>query len=242
MRITRVYHPGIYIVGKELSLSTTASQHIGVVLRMQVGEDIILFSGENVEATAIILAVNRKNIYVRVNEVRVISRESPLAIHLVQGISKGDRMDLTVQKAAELGVYSITPIVSAHCSVKLNSEQRSKKVLQWQLMATAACAQSGRNRIPLIHQVSTFAEQIENDLHAHSILLDPGASGDFKQVTCENTNISLWVGPEGGFHPLEIQAAITARYSLVKLGPRVLRTETAAIAAISVLQVLQGDL
>ncbi len=242
MRITRIYHPGQYVVGDELSLSATASQHVGVVLRMRVGENLTLFSGDNVEAHATISAIERKTIHVRVHDVLVISRESPLAIHLVQGISKGERMDLVVQKAAELGVYSITPIVSAYCAVKLNSEQRAKKVLQWQSMATAACEQSGRNRIPVIYPVSTFAEQIENDLHAHSVFLDPGASGDFKQFTCANMRISLWVGPEGGFHPLEIQAAITTGYSLVKLGPRVLRTETAAIAAISVLQVLQGDL
>ena len=242
MRITRIYQPGPYVIGRDLALSSTASQHVGVVLRMRVGERLTIFSGEDVEAPVTISAIDRKLVYVNVDDVYIVSRESPLAIHLVQGISKGERMDFVVQKAVELGVHSISPIVSAHCVVRLNSQQIAKKMQHWQAISLAACEQSGRNRIPVIHPVSTFSEQISSGMHAHSVFLDPHARGNFQQIHCADMRISVWIGPEGGFHPDERQAAITAGHTLVSLGPRVLRTETAAIAAISVLQVLHGDL
>jgi len=242
VRITRIYQPCQYVVGHDLSLSATASQHVSVVLRMRVGERLTLFSGEDIEAKVTIYAIDRKLVHVHIEDVYVVSLESPLAIHLVQAISKGERMDLVIQKASELGVHSILPIISEHCVVRLNAEQRAKKMSHWQAIAVSACEQSGRNRMPFIHPISTFAEQIANNAHDNSVFLDPAASINFKQVCCPEMQVSVWVGPEGGFHENERQAAITAGHALVSLGPRVLRTETAAIAAISVLQVLHGDL
>lgn len=242
MRQTRIYQPGCYVEGQTITLSSSASQHVGVVLRRRVLDSLILFSGDNVEARATIVSIERKKVEVMIESVKTISRESPLRIHLAQGLSKGDRMDWVVQKAVELGVVSMTPVITQHSVVRLDAERSVKKQAHWEAIAVGACEQSGRNQCLQFSPCCAFSDFLKRPLQGMGLLLDPEATMTLREAWLPNTAVTLLIGPEGGFHEDELVQAREAGYVGVRFGPRVLRTETAAIAAISVLQALQGDL
>lgn len=238
MRTVRIYQEGHYEPDEQITLSEPASHHVSVVLRMTQGEPLILFRGDNREFLATIQAIQKKKVIVSVDEVRVVNRESPCLIHLAQAISKGDRMEFVVQKATELGVSTITPIISTRCNVKLNDERLSKKQMQWQSVAIGACEQSGRNQVPIINSallLDVFLQQCQTNarfiLHPH---VDAQVS-PWRSIQ-PPSEISLMIGPEGGFTQEEVELAMSQGFRAICLGPRILRTETAAIAAISVLQ------
>ncbi|KTD42745.1 16S rRNA (uracil(1498)-N(3))-methyltransferase [Legionella parisiensis] len=243
MRAVRIYQPGNYHTGQLLELSPEASQHVGVVLRMQVGEHITLFCGDDREFDATIKVVKKRQITVVIGAIKDVSRESPLAIHLAQAISKGERMEFVMQKAVELGVASITPIITERCVVRLDKERMTKKLLQWQAIVIAACEQSGRNTVPTVHPF-VMLEHYVGEVQATQLklILHPGEDKNWKDYTIGPSEVALLIGPEGGLSDNEIQCARQHGFQPLSLGPRILRTETAAITALSMLQAVGGDL
>ena len=242
LRTIRIYQPGNYQSGQHLELSPEAGQHVGTVLRMQSGESLTLFCGDNREFNATIIAVKKKQVTVEIGSVQEVSRESPLKVHLGQAISKGERMELVMQKAVELGVASITPIITARCVVKLDKERMAKKLHQWQAIVIAACEQSGRNTVPLVHQplnLDHYLSEVQADL---KLVLHPGGNKTWRDYALKPSSISLLIGPEGGLSEEEVASAKAHDFQFLSLGPRILRTETAAITALSVLQAIGGDL
>ena len=242
MKTVRIYQAGPYEKGQTLALSDTAGQHVGVVLRMQVGEHITLFCGDNREFFATITATHKKKVSVMINAVCELSRESPRAIHLAQAISKGDRMEWVIQKAVELGVASITPLFTTHCVVRLDAERLNKKQAQWQAIAMAACEQSGRNQLPMIHQALSLETYLEQCHAKIKLVLHPNTAKSWRDYSFTEGDIALLIGPEGGLSDDEVSQAVATQFQSLCIGPRILRTETAAIAAISVLQAISGDL
>lgn len=242
MRVIRIYQPGEYATGTSLDLSPEASQHVGTVLRMQIGEPLTLFCGNNMEFLACITEVNKKKVRVTITSAHEVNRESPLNLHLAQAISKGDRMEWVVQKAVELGVSAITPLITEYCVVKLDKDRMAKKLHQWQSIAIAACEQSGRNTVPEIRPIEElghFIQHINSDL---KFILDPTTKKNWRDVGIKQKNVALLIGPEGGLSSNEILLAKQHGFNSLSLGPRILRTETAAISALTLVQALGGDL
>jgi len=242
VREIRIYQPGNYSPGQSLELSAEAGQHVGVVLRMQPGEKITLFCGDNREFDASLSAVHKKKVTVTIVAERKVSRESPRVIHLAQAISKGERMEWVVQKAVELGVTSICPLITARSVVKLDEERMERKIAQWQAIAIAACEQSGRNQIPLIKAALSLEVYLQQNKSSLKFVLHPEKSKTWRDYQFTQTSLDVLIGPEGGFSPEELKHIFSHGFSPLCLGPRVLRTETAAIAAISMLQAVCGDL
>jgi len=242
VRTVRIYQPGSYTTGQTIELSPTAGQHVGVVLRMQPGEQLTLFAGDNREFSAIISDVHKKKVSVTITAEQEVNRESCRAIHLAQAISKGDRMELVIQKAVELGVTSITPLFTARCVVKLDAERLAKKQLQWQAIAIAACEQSGRNSIPIIHEACSLEVYLQQCQAALRLVLHPNTAKSWRDFVFDRGEIAVLIGPEGGLSDDEVARAQTMHFQPWCLGPRILRTETAAVTALSVLQAVGGDL
>jgi 16S rRNA (uracil1498-N3)-methyltransferase len=242
MRTTRIYQAGTYQSGQFVELSPEASQHVGVVLRMQAGEPLTLFCGDNREFEAIIHEVKKKQVIVLIGSIKVVNRESPLLLHLAQAISKGERMEFVMQKAVELGVCSITPIITERCVLKLDKERRDKKLRQWQSIVVGACEQSGRNVLPQVHQPIFFKRYLQEVQAGLKLIVHPGLSKRWNDYLLTKRDIALLIGPEGGFSEEEIQGSEEYGFLPLSLGPRILRTETAAITALSVLQAVGGDL
>lgn len=229
--------------GAELTLSDEASHYVGRVLRLSAGAGLTLFDGRGGEFAATVSAVSRNAVVVRVGEKSSCERESPLSIHLVQGISRGERMDIVVQKATELGVARVTPVLTEFSVVKLASEKRDKRARHWTRVARSACEQSGRNRVPVIDAPRTFDEWLRPATGGNRLrlALQPSAATTLAQLD-KPSGVDLLVGPEGGLSERELEQAAAAGFVACTFGPRVLRTETAAIAAIAVLQARWGDL
>lgn len=242
MRKVRIYQAGTYSPKQSLELSAEAGQHVGVVLRMQPGDKITLFCGDNREFDAILLSVHKKKVNVTIVAERMVTRESPRAIHLAQAISKGERMELVIQKAVELGVTSISPLITAHSVVRLDQERMEKKLAQWQAIAIAACEQSGRNQIPIVKTALSLAEYLQKNEALLKFVLHPKESKTWRDYTFAQAELALLIGPEGGFSQEELKQIFLAGFNPLYLGPRMLRTETATIVALSVLQAVCGDL
>ncbi len=230
---------------KSLALDDTAAQHVRV-LRLAIGDAVTLFNGDDGEATAFIKTLDKKNVSVEISAWRAISRESPLNITLMQSLATGDKMDLIIQKAVELGVTSIVPIRAARSTLKLDSERAEKRVTHWRGVAIAASEQCGRNVVAAISAIQSFDES----------LISTATLGILHPETAANNSVSLlqWakrhadkpltilVGPEGGFTEAEVTNAVSKGATVIGLGQRVLRTETAGLAALAILQSQLGDL
>lgn len=242
MRTIRIYQPGHYQVGQTISLSEAAVQHVGLALRLGVGAQITLFRGDNYEFIASITAVQKKHIQVSIASQNKVNRESFRHIHLAQSIAKGDKMEWIIQKAVELGVASITPLLTERCVVRIDAHRLEKKQQQWQAIAISACEQSGRNLIPHIHPACTFEHYLQNGSAQYKWILSPEAQHSWPPLENHAAEIALLVGPEGGFSAQEISLAQDHQIQGIRLGPRILRTETAAVTALGILQMLYGDL
>lgn len=242
MRKIRIYQAGTYLPGQIISLSESASQHVGRVLRMQTGDEIILFDGANNEYEATISEVNKNTVKVQIINTRTINLESPLKIHLAQAIPKGDKMELIIQKAVELGAAIITPLLTKHCAFHLDAKRLQKKQAQWQAIAISACEQSGRNQIPIIAEHCNLLKYLKECQTKTKLILYPNAQKSWRQYADISESVSILIGPEGGFSTEEVNLALDNNFIPLKLGPRILRTETAAIASISILQAIFGDL
>jgi 16S rRNA (uracil1498-N3)-methyltransferase len=241
MRLTRVYVEGPLTSGKRVKLEGNAASHVTRVLRLRVGSALILFNGEGGEYEASIDKAAGGEVIVAVGAHAAHERESPLPVTLAQGVSRGERMDLVVQKATELGVTALAPVLTERSVVRLTAQQSDRKANHWRAIAIAACEQCGRNRLPLIAAPQGYREFLRSVPGGMRVLLAPGGSVTLKDLARPDGAVTVLIGPEGGLTDEEQQAAVAAGFTAARLGPRVLRTETAAIAALALLQREFGD-
>ncbi|GAJ73535.1 ribosomal RNA small subunit methyltransferase E [Vibrio sp. JCM 18904] len=243
MRTPRIYHPETIHQLGSLALSDDAAGHIGRVLRMKEGQDVLLFDGSGAEFPAVISEVSKKSVLVNITERVENSIESPLDLHLGQVISRGDKMEFTIQKSVELGVNTITPLISERCGVKLDQKRFEKKLAQWQKIAISACEQCRRNVVPEIRPIMSLEEWCKEEYDGLKLNLHPRAKYSINTLpTPPVEKVRLLIGPEGGLSSEEIEMTREYQFEETLLGPRVLRTETAALTAITALQVRFGDL
>ncbi len=231
--------------GSEVRLHPDAAHHAVRVLRLAVGESVVLFDGLGGEFEARITRIDRGDVSVKTGAHLDVERESPLHIRLVQGLSSGDRMDITLQKAVELGVAAIQPVATERSVVKLKDERAQRRVEHWQNLVISACEQCGRNRVPEVSPLMSLPDWLAQlDMPAPDdearLLLSPAATVPLKALS-PVPRMTLLIGPEGGLSPAETQLAQSRGFKPVRLGPRILRTETAALAALSSIQALWGD-
>jgi 16S rRNA (uracil1498-N3)-methyltransferase len=225
-------------------LEGSAANHIARVLRLRDGDALTLFDGCGGEYGARVEALRKESVVVSIEVHRALERESPLSLTLAQGISRGERMDWVVQKATELGVSRIVPVFTKRSVVRLDEKQAERKWAHWRAIAVAACEQCGRNRIPELATPIDFFDVLPVDFAPGSTRLLLSPSGDLRIDDLEDVGkgITVLIGPEGGLEDAEQETAITAGFKVVRMGPRVLRTETAAIAALTIIQRYFGDL
>ena len=243
MRIPRIYHPESLEYQTQCQLSEDAANHVGRVLRMVEGEQLELFDGSNHIYPAIITESNKKSVKVNILGRELSDKESNLKIHLGQVISRGERMEFTIQKSVELGVNVITPLWSERCGVKLDGERMDKKIQQWQKIVIAACEQCGRNVVPEIRPLMKLQDWCAEDDGALKLNLHPRAQHSIKTLPIiPKDGVRLLIGSEGGLSEQEIVQTQQKGFTEILLGKRVLRTETASLAAISALQIYFGDL
>lgn len=243
MRITRVFVPEPLQVNQEVALPDAAVRHVVRALRLQSGDPLVVFDGRGGEYAAELVRAERSAAWVRTLAFHAREAESALEITLVQGISRGERMDYAIQKAVELGVHHIVPVFTDRSVVQLKGERADKRQTHWQAVAASACEQCGRNRVPNLHgpqSLSSWLEAWSGD--NHGLALSPAAPHSLTELTKPERPITILIGPEGGLTEDELQRAIGCGFSAVRLGPRVLRTETAAVAALAAIQTLWGDL
>ncbi|MFN3586278.1 MAG: 16S rRNA (uracil(1498)-N(3))-methyltransferase [Moraxellaceae bacterium] len=227
--------------GQTVTLPEDAAHHLRV-LRATPGDALTLFNGEGGEYAATVTTVGKKLVDVAVGEFRAHDHESPLHTHLGQVMSRGERMDYAIQKATELGVSVITPLISERCELKLRGEERADKKLEhWRRIAISACEQCGRNRLPEIRLPRTLEDWLADTAADLKLVLAPALAGALP-ADMRPASAALLIGPEGGLSAREIAAAQAAEFAPWQLGPRVLRTETAPVAALALLQARYGDL
>jgi len=226
--------------GDDIELDKTACHHLTRVLRLKNKDSIILFNGNGHEYPAS-LSLQGKKVFAHISEQIETNRESNLKITLLQGISKGDRMDMCMQKAVELGVNKIIPVICQRTVVNLKAERGEKKLRHWQGIIVSACEQSGRNFLPELSSPVALKDVLQQPLNGLRLTLDPDATSVFSSYKPDADEITLLIGPEGGLTQNEIELSLQHQFNTALLGKRILRTETAAIAAIAVLQTLWGD-
>lgn len=227
---------------QEFSLTADAAHHVATVLRLKPNRPVVLFNGDGNEYSAQIITINRREVFVEADACLSLSKESALPIHLGQGISKGDRMDTVLQKSVELGVTEITPIFTERCTVKLDEKRWEKKYQQWQKIIIGACEQCGRNTLPTLHTPISLEKWLSESTTSSRFVLAPGAEQALSRQPYNTNGYRLLIGPEGGLSESEIHRANESGFVSVSLGPRILRTETAALTSISILQAQHGDL
>lgn len=244
MALTRLFIRETLRSSQQLRLDGDQARYIGRVSRLRVGDRLIVFNGQGGEFAATVQSITKNSGVLLIGEQVDTATESALKVHLVQGISRGERMDIVVQKATELGVKRISTVLTEYGVVKLDAARAAKRREHWQRVAESACEQSGRTRPPLIDPPMDInawfgagAKDADTDL-----ILRPGAATALGSVATPATKLCLLIGPEGGFSGKEYGDADAAGFKAVALGPRILRTETAAIAALAVVQALWGDL
>jgi 16S rRNA (uracil1498-N3)-methyltransferase len=232
----RLYCPTRLSFGQALALPPGPARHVQV-LRLQPGEEVTLFNGEGGQWRAVIERIGRSDVDVRVTAHEDIERESAVAVHLAIGIPANERMDWLVEKATELGAASIQPLVTARAILRVAGERAQKKKEHWQAIAAAACEQSGRNRLPAVPEPAGLADWLAQSTGEPRFVLSLAADAQphSKAMLRGRDSCTLLSGPEGGLEPREQEAAVAAGFVPVSLGPRVLRAETAPLAALSLL-------
>jgi 16S rRNA (uracil1498-N3)-methyltransferase len=242
VRLNRVYLDTPLECGSRATLTGSAAGHVVRVLRLKAGEPLTLFNGTGREFEGTVLQAHGDTVTVEVGAAHEVDRESPLPLVLVQGVSRSERMDLTVQKATELGVTRLVPVLTERSVVKLDAAQAARKLEHWRAIAIAACEQSGRNRPPAVLAPVAYREFIRSQLEVPTrLLLAPAAALRVADVPRPPAGVMVLIGPEGGLSQDEQAQALAAGFIGVRLGPRVLRTETAALAALTLLQREFGD-
>ncbi|MDF2395461.1 16S rRNA (uracil(1498)-N(3))-methyltransferase [Pseudomonas protegens] len=238
MRLSRFFIDAPLSLG-EHELPEAQAHYIGRVLRMAEGAALQVFDGSGTEFRGTLVEVGKKRVRVQLDESFAGQDESPLQIHLGQGLSRGERMDWAIQKATELGVSEITPIFSERCEVRLKDERADKRLLHWRQVAISACEQCGRSRVPLIHPPVLLADWIKQTQADLKLVLHPVAQP--LESHAKPQTLAFLIGPEGGLSDAEVEQAHSAGFLPARLGPRVLRTETAPVVALAVAQQLWGD-
>jgi 16S rRNA (uracil1498-N3)-methyltransferase len=242
MQIPRIFHPDTLITDTQVTLTQDSTNHLANVLRLKEGHPIVLFNGDGNEYSAHLDVVKKREVTAFVNAKLSLSVESPLTIHLGQGVSKGDRMDLVLQKSVELGVHEITPIITERCVVKLSPDRWLKKQAQWEKIIISACEQSGRNIVPKLHPVIPMKDWIKQSTTELRLTLDPKSEQRISHLNYQHQGFRLLIGPEGGLSEKEVYYAEESGYQSISMGPRILRTETAALTSLAILQSHFGDI
>lgn len=244
MSRTRLFTDSNLGPGAEILLSGDAARYLGRVLRLRPDDEVTVFNGDGGEYEATVVSLAKSSVTLRTGNFIDREAESPLSIHLVQGLARGERMDLVVQKATELGVDRITPLMTEYGVVRLDGQRAAKRTAHWRAVAASACEQSGRNRLPVIDEPIGFREWLGGNSNRDwtRLILRPGAGRSLASASIESGCAVLLIGPEGGFSEAEYELAELTGFAAIGLGPRILRTETAALAAMSALQVLHGDM
>jgi 16S rRNA (uracil1498-N3)-methyltransferase len=243
MRLSRVFIDTPLVSGARVTLRGSAAVHVTRVLRLRPGAPLTLFNGTGGEFAGQLEATRGDAVTVAVRDANATERESPLFLSLAQGVSRGERMDLVVQKATELGVSRLLPLLTERSVVRLDARQAQRKRAHWRGIAIAACEQSGRNRLPEVAEPLELRKFLQAQAaDGTRLLLSPGATLGIAEVPRPTGPVTVLIGPEGGLTAEEQERAVAAGFVGVRLGPRVLRTETAAIAALTLLQGQFGDL
>ncbi len=242
MRLTRSFVALPLRAGETVTLPEDVCAHLVRVLRLQVGDACVLFNGDGIDYDAQLVAVSKREAQAHILTARRIDSESPLSITLLQGIARGEKMDLILQKATELGVARILPVESERSEVKLDAARAAKRLAHWQEVVVSACEQSGRARVPAVLPPQPLAPAAALR-EGRGFLLDPLAAQALSALHGSALRAcTLAIGPEGGWSPRDREQLIAAGFEGLRLGPRILRTETAGIAAIAALQAMAGDL
>ncbi len=242
MRLTRVFVDAPLAPGARILLPEHAGAHLVRVLRLREGEPCVLFNGDGRDYDARLLAANKRGVEAEVLDARAIDNESPLRLVLLQGIARGEKMDLILQKATELGVHAIAPVFADRTEVRLDGERLQKRMDHWRSVVIAACEQSGRARIPELRPACSLAEAAAAlDADALKLTLDPVGEHRFQTLAKPPGAIAIGIGPEGGWSDKDRAILRQHGFAGLRLGPRVLRTETAGLAAIAALQARFGD-
>lgn len=243
MRISRFYLPASYQVGQSLELNKQQSHYALTVLRLKNNRTLEVFDGKGTQATATLQTNSRRSANVIIEKIATPLTESPLNTILCQAISKGDRMDYTIQKSVELGITNIQPLITQNCDIRLDEKKLVKRQQQWQQIAISACEQSNRNTLPTIFPYQTYQQWLATNTELNGFVLNPHAKQGLNQIpsSLKTKPLHLLIGSEGGLTELEVLQAIKLGLTDIKLGNRILRTETAGIAVLSALQLLWGD-
>ena len=243
MRNIRIHVDQLLAVGAELPLPAQAGEHATRVLRLVAGDPLTLFNGDGCDYPSVILALGKREVIVRVEARHVLHNESPLSLTLAQGVARGEKMDLIVQKATELGIVRIVPLLTERSEVKLDAVRAEKRLRHWRAVAASAAEQSGRARLPEISPALPLPQWLDG-LDADGALrlaLLPQATRSSRDLRFTAAGGLLVVGPEGGLGERDIRVLTAAGFDGLRLGPRILRTETAGLAALAALQALHGD-
>ncbi len=242
MRLPRVFTTEQLDVGGLIELDKGPARHLTSVLRMKAGQAFILFNGQGGEFSAELVQAKKDRATAKITGFTGADRESPLQLHLGIGISRGERMDWIIQKATELGINQISPIFSARCEVKLSGERLDKRIKHWQQIAISACEQSQRNSVPTINRAVNLEQWVSSCDSSLKLVLHHRTEKRLQEMVNTDNSIGILVGPEGGLSEIEIEQAMAQNFQSLAMGPRVLRTETAPLAAISIIQSIWGDM
>ncbi|ASF44963.1 16S rRNA (uracil(1498)-N(3))-methyltransferase [Methylovulum psychrotolerans] len=240
MRVSRLYTALPLAQGDTIDLDDDSGHYLRTVLRLKKADELILFNGDGGEYLARVEEVGRKAVAVAIGVRQERSVESPLQVNLGLGIARGDRMDWSVQKAVELGVNRITPLMTERCVVQFKGEKKPQRLLHWQKIVQHAAEQSGRTVVPALTEIAPLASWVGQQ-QGLRVFLDPYAQTSLAQLQPEAMQVTLLTGPEGGFSAQEREIAQAAGFIPVRLGSRILRTETASLTALAAVQMLWGD-
>ncbi len=242
MRTTRLYHAEQLTCGETTQLDATTSSHLIRVLRAKINSDVILFNGDGYDYLCKTLDSNPKKTLLSIESSTRVNNESTLETTLIQGLSRNDRMELTIQKSVELGINRIIPVLCQRSNTKLTKDKQGKKLAHWKKVVISACEQSGRSVLPEISEVvplENISQLLAED--AFKILLNPETGISLNDIAAQQRVVEIFIGPEGGLTNEEITRLGTEGFTSIRLGPRVLRTETAGPAVLSAVQLLWGD-
>ena len=244
MRTTRIHVEQPLALGAELALPAQAAEHVARVLRMNAGDALTVFNGDGFDYTTTLTSVGKRDVMVHVDGREAVANESPLRLTLAQAVARGEKMDLIVQKATELGVSRIVPLFTERSEVKLDAARAEKRLQHWRGVVASACEQSGRVRVPEVLPAVSLQAWLESlaDDGAQRLALLPEGTLRARDIGFSAAGGWLVVGPEGGLGERDVSMLQQARFQGLRLGPRILRTETAGLAALAALQALHGDL
>ena len=243
MRVSRIFQPGNFTVGARIELDTRTAHYVANVLRLRDGDALDVFNGDGGAYRATLVSISRKAGVIELGELMADDRESTLTLHLALGVSRGERMDLAIQKATELGVSRVTPLQTARSVTKLSGDRAAKRVAHWQQIAVSACEQCGRNLVPTVSPILELPKWLRDASEGLRLVLSTRASRRLADAGDARVDeVTLLIGAEGGLSEAEVDLATATGFVPVNMGPRILRTETAALTGVALAQNTWGDL